>query len=76
MARVAGGEAVTSVPILNALIFTTLGLLAFWAALAIAARGTGFDFRKQILEERNVAASIVAGAVALGIAWIVAATMH
>jgi uncharacterized membrane protein YjfL (UPF0719 family) len=66
----------TGVPILNALIFTTLGLLAFWAALAIAARGTGFDFRKQIFEERNVAAAVVAAAVALGIAWIVAAAMH
>ena len=66
----------TGVPLLNALIFTALGLLAFWAALAIGARSTGFDFRKQIIEERNVAAAIVAGAVALGAAWIVAATMH
>ncbi len=66
----------TSVPILNALLFTALGLLAFWAALSIAARATGFDYRKQILEERNTPAAITAAAVALGIAWIIAATMH
>ncbi len=66
----------TGVPILNALLFTAVGLLAFWAALAIAGRATGFDLRKQILEERNTAAALVAAAVALGIAWIVAATMH
>ncbi len=76
MARVAGSEAMTGIPILNALLFTGAGLLAFWAALAIAARATGFDLRKQILEERNAAVAIVAAAVALGIAWIVAATMH
>ncbi len=66
----------TGVPLLNALVFTGLGLLAFWAALAIAARATAFDFHKRILEERNTAAAILAAAVALGVAWIIAATMH
>jgi putative membrane protein len=66
----------TGIPILNALLFTGLGLLAFWAALAIAARAADFDLRKRILEERNPAAAIIAAAVALGIAWIIAAAMH
>jgi uncharacterized membrane protein YjfL (UPF0719 family) len=66
----------TGSPILNAILFTCLGLVAFVVALAVAARAAGFDVRKAIVEERNVAAAIVAAAVTLGIAWIVASTMH
>jgi hypothetical protein len=50
--------------------------LAFAIALAAAARAAAFDVRKAIVEERNIAAAIVAAAVTLGIAWIVASTMH
>ncbi len=66
----------TGSPVVNAILFTCLGLAAFLVALAIAARMAGFDVRKEIAEERNAAAAIVAGAVILGVAWIVAATMH
>jgi putative membrane protein len=66
----------TGIPIVNALLFTVLGLLAFWAAVGIAARAAGSGLRKRIVEERNTAVAIVAAAVVLGIAWIVAATMH
>jgi uncharacterized membrane protein YjfL (UPF0719 family) len=31
---------------------------------------------KQVVEERNTAAAILAGAVALGLCWIIAAAMH
>jgi putative membrane protein len=34
------------------------------------------DVWKQIGEDRNVAAAILAGAVALGLCWIIAATLH
>jgi uncharacterized membrane protein YjfL (UPF0719 family) len=66
----------TSSPVLNAILFTCLGLLAFAVALAAAARAAGFDAKKTIVEERNVAAAIVAAAITLGVAWIIAATMH
>ena len=66
----------TGSPILNAILFTCMGLAAFAIALAVAARAAGFDVRKQIFEDRNTAAGILAGAVALGLAWIIAATMH
>ena len=66
----------TGSPILNAIIFTCLGLLAFAVVLAVAVRSAGFDVRKAIVEERNTAAAVVAAAVALGAAWIIAATMH
>jgi uncharacterized membrane protein YjfL (UPF0719 family) len=35
-----------------------------------------FHFWKEIVEKRNVAAAILAGAMALGLCWIIAAAMH
>ena len=66
----------TDFPPLNALIFATLGVVAFFAAFAVASKLAPFDVWKQIVEERNTAAAIVAGAVALGLCWIIAAAMH
>jgi putative membrane protein len=66
----------TVIPLLNAFLFAALALAVFAAALAIAGKLLPFDLRKEIVEERNVAAAIVAGAVALALAWIIAATMH
>jgi len=67
---------VTDVPLLNALLFAALGIVVYTVALAVMVKLPPFDLWKQIVTERNVAAGIVAGAVALGLAWIVAATMH
>lgn len=66
----------TDYPLANALIFATLGIIIFGVAFSIISRLFPFDLWKQIVEERNVAAGIVAGAVVLGICWIIAATMH
>ncbi len=66
----------TDFPLLNALIFAALGIFVFGVAFSIVSRLFPFDLWKQIVEEKNVAAAIVAGAVALGICWIIAATMH
>jgi putative membrane protein len=66
----------TDIAPLNALIFAALGIVVFAVAFAILARLAPFDLWKEIVHEHNVAAAILAGAVALGICWIVAATMH
>jgi uncharacterized membrane protein YjfL (UPF0719 family) len=66
----------TEFPMVNALIFAGLGLLVFLAALALAGRLLPFDWRKEIVQERNLPAAILAASVVLGMAWIVAATMH
>jgi len=66
----------TDLPVLNALIFASLGVFVFVVALAIVVKVAPFDLWKEIVHEHNVAAGILAGAVALGLAWIVAATMH
>jgi len=66
----------TDLPVVNALIFAILGILVFVIAFAIVSRLAPFHLWKEIAHEHNVAAAILAGAVALGICWIVAAAMH
>ncbi|MGA2144511.1 MAG: DUF350 domain-containing protein [Bryobacteraceae bacterium] len=66
----------TEFPFLNALVYTVAGVLAFLAAFALAVRLAPLDFWRQIVEERNVAAAILAAGVALALGWIVAATLH
>lgn len=66
----------TGFPLLNGLIFAGLGVIVFAIAFAILVRLAPFDLWKEIVQERNLAAAILAGAVALGLCWIIAATMH
>ena len=66
----------TDVAVLNALIFAVLGIVVFVVAFAIVLRIAPFDLWKEIVHEHNVAAAVLAGAVALGLCWIIAATMH
>jgi uncharacterized membrane protein YjfL (UPF0719 family) len=66
----------TDMPVLNALIFACLGIGLFVVAFAALAKIAPFDLWKAIGEDRNVAAAILTGAVALGLCWIIAATMH
>ncbi len=66
----------TDSPILNALIFAGLGIFVFVIAFSLVVRLAPLNLWKEIAQERNVAAAILAGAVALGICWIIAATMH
>ena len=66
----------TDIPILNGIIFAGLGILLFVIAFSLVVRLAPLNLWKEIAQERNVAAAILAGAVALGICWIIAATMH
>lgn len=66
----------TDVPVLNALIFACLGIGLFVGAAGALAKVAPFDVWKEVVTERNVAAAIVCAAVALGVAWIIATTMH
>ena len=66
----------TEFPVLNALVFAALGVLVFVIAVAIVAKLAPFRVWKEVVQERNVAAAILAGAVALGLCWIIAAAMH
>jgi uncharacterized membrane protein YjfL (UPF0719 family) len=66
----------TDIPIANALLYTATGIAAFAVAFTILAKLAPFNIWQEIVRERNVAAAILAGAVALGLCWIIAATMH
>ena len=63
-------------PVVNALIFACLGIGLFVAAFGALVKIAPFNLWKEVVEERNVAAAILAGAVALGVCWIIATTMH
>jgi putative membrane protein len=66
----------TDFPILNGVIFAGLGILIFVIAFSLVVRLAPLNLWKEIGQERNMAAAILAGAVALGLCWIIAATMH
>jgi putative membrane protein len=66
----------TDIPVLNGLIFAALGIVMFVIAFSLLVRLAPIDLWKEIAQERNIAAAILAGAAALGICWIIAATMH
>ena len=70
------GGTMTDVPVLNAVIFAFLGVVVFVIAAAAITKIAPFDVWKEVVRERNMAAAILAGAVALGLCWIIAATMH
>jgi putative membrane protein len=72
----AGRSPMSEFPVLNALVFTVLGVLVFVVAFAIVVKLAPLNLWKEIVQERNVAAAILAGAVALGLCWIIAAAMH
>ncbi len=57
------------------LIFAAVGIAVAVAGYKIFDKCTPGDLNKEILEHRNVAAAIIAGAVILGVSIIVAAAM-
>jgi len=66
----------TEHPLWNAALFAVLGIALFWLAGAVLLKLTPLKLWREIVEERNVAAAIFAGAVAIGMALIIAAAMH
>jgi putative membrane protein len=56
--------------------YALMGLLAFGIAFGVIVKMTPFSIRKEIEEDHNIAFAIVIAAVILGIAMIVAATVH
>lgn len=62
--------------ILGAFLYSAIGLVVFLVAFVVVDKATPGDMWKEIIEERNVALSIVVGAVAIGIAMIISGAIH
>ena len=62
--------------ILNAIVFSFLGVLIFWICFKMMDRLTPYLLWKEIIEEHNTALAIVVGALSLGICLIIAASIH
>ncbi|HYO83138.1 MAG TPA: DUF350 domain-containing protein [Bryobacteraceae bacterium] len=62
--------------LLNAVIYSATGLVLFAAAFAVVTRMLPGDVWKELVENRNTAVAIVAGAMILGVSIIIASTVH
>jgi len=62
--------------ILNALIYSVLGIALFLAAFAIVDKITPYHLWKEIVEDKNMALAILVGAMSLGMCIIIAAAVH
>lgn len=58
------------------LAWTLFGMIIFGIAFAIIVKITPFSMRKEIEEDQNIALAILVGSVMLGLAIIIAATIH
>lgn len=61
--------------IAGALIYVTIGMLAFVVAFWLITKITPFSIRKEIEEDQNTALGVVIGAVLIGLAIIIAAAI-
>jgi uncharacterized membrane protein YjfL (UPF0719 family) len=61
--------------ILNMLIFAVLGIVVAVVGYKVLDKCTPGDLQKEIFENKNIAAAILAGAVILGLCIIIAAAM-
>ncbi len=64
------------VSILNALIFSILGLALFAIGFWGVDKMTHYELWKEVVEKQNTALAIVVGAISLGICSIIAAAIH
>ena len=58
--------------LLEAFLFSLLGIFVFVVTLLIFEKVTPYSVRKEIIEEHNLALAMILGAVAIGISLIIA----
>jgi putative membrane protein len=64
------------VRVLEALVYTFIGLALFSLAFWLITRLCPFSVRKEIEEDQNTSLAILIGSVIIGIALIIAAAVH
>lgn len=62
--------------IVDAVVFSTVGLIFFGIAFVIVQKVLPFSLRKEIEEDQNTALGIVLASIVIGIAMIVSAAIH
>jgi putative membrane protein len=62
--------------LLNALIYSVLGILIFVVFFVIIDRMTPYHLWKEIVEDKNVALAVLIGAMSIGMCIIIAAAVH
>jgi len=62
--------------ILNALIYSALGIVIFVTAFAIIDKLTPYHLWKEIVEDHNTALAVLIGAMSIGMCIIIAAAIH
>ena len=58
--------------LIDAAIFSVLGMVLFVVSLVIYEKMTPYSVKKEIIEKQNIALAIIIGSVALGISLIIA----
>ena len=61
--------------LIAAIVFSVVGVIVFFASLLLMEKLTPFSIIKEIGEEHNMAVAIIVGAIVLGIAIIIAASV-
>lgn len=62
--------------ILNAMVFSFLGLGIFALGFWIIDRLTPYNLWKEVIEEKNIALAIIVGATSIGLCHIIAAAIN
>ena len=62
--------------LLNALIYSVLGIIIFVGCFALVDKMTPYDLWGEIVEHKNVALAILVGAISLGMCIIIASAIH
>jgi putative membrane protein len=64
------------IPLLNAFVYSVLGIVIFAVAFAAVDKLTPYHLWKEIVEDRNVALAVLIGALSIGMCIIIAAAVH
>ena len=62
--------------LLNAMLYSFLGIAIFFAAFVIIDKLTPYHLWKEIVVDKNIALAILLGAMSLGMCIIIAASVH
>ncbi len=62
--------------VLNAVVFSLIGLLLFAAGFWVIDKFTPYHLWKELIEEKNVALAVVVGGISIGICNIIASAIH